>query len=753
MSFRGRWRVDINYLWVLVLTLPAVGPLFQRGYLDSHDGLFHLYRLAALDEAFRAGVFYARLFGEFAFGYGHAVLNYYSPLTYYVAQFFHMLGAGYILSIKLTLALGFILSAVLMYLYAREILGRLPALVAAGVYTYFPYHLADTYLRGALAEAFAFVFLPLCLWATHMLMTRGRTRYLLLLSLSFAGLVVTHNLTALMLTPVLLGYVALLWSLTRGTRQALLTLLSLAVGVLLDIFYWLPVLLETRYVGLAANIGSPGYERHLASLLDFISISPAFRYLPDLGGGLDDPFYPLGLIYALLILAGVAVLVWQVLRPAERRQPPHGRLHLLFFLLVTLGAVFMMLVYSLPLWRLAQRLLASLQYPWRFMAVVSLGIAVVTGTLFTLGDKEHTAQGRRWVLCALGVGVLVGVMAYGLADLPWQRLPLEDEQVTVKRMWEEDFAARQIGATWTAEYVPIWVKADRSVVGLPPPDLAPFEARDLSPEEIPRVVLGRQGLLSSQMKVTSAQPFTLRFHTFYFPGWTAYVDGQKVPVYPSGDLALLSADVPAGEHQVLVSFQDTTPRLMGNVVSLLTLLGLTAFALFRWRWKAAATVIVSVVLLVGLVGWHVRPFRFSWQPQPLEVNLEDQVKLLGYGTDQETYRPGQTIQLTLYWLGLQEMSQNYKVFVHFTDEGSTTMWAQDDGDPVEGFTPTTRWQRGEVVVDHHTLQVPPDAPPGTYKLFTGMYEWETVRNLTILTPEAASPNNRILLGQVEVVSP
>jgi hypothetical protein len=72
---------------------------------------------------------------------------------------------------------------------------------------------------------------------------------------------------------------------------------------------------------------------------------------------------------------------------------------------------------------------------------------------------------------------------------------------------------------------------------------------------------------------------------------------------------------------------------------------------------------------------------------------------------------------------------------------------------VGGFTPTTRWLAGEVVADQHTLFIPVETPPGTYRLFTGMYEWETVRNLTILTPEAASPNNRILLGEVQVVGP
>ena len=99
-------KLDLNYIWVLLLASLAVLPLFQAGYLNSHDGLFHLYRLAALDDAFKAGVFYPRWFPDFAYGYGHAVLNYYSPLTYYVAQAFHLLGPGYILSIKLTFAAG-----------------------------------------------------------------------------------------------------------------------------------------------------------------------------------------------------------------------------------------------------------------------------------------------------------------------------------------------------------------------------------------------------------------------------------------------------------------------------------------------------------------------------------------------------------------------------------------------------------------------------------------------------------------------
>ena len=34
---------------------------------------------------------------------------------------------------------------------------------------------------------------------------------------------------------------------------------------------------------------------------------------------------------------------------------------------------------------------------------------------------------------------------------------------------------------------------------------------------------------------------------------------------------------------------------------------------------------------------------------------------------------------------------------------------------------TTQWQAGEYVKDSYTLLIPPDAPPGPYTLYVGIY--------------------------------
>ena len=137
---------------VLLLTLPALLPLLRAGFFVSDDGLFHVYRTAALARAWQDGVLWPRLFPEFGFGYGQAVLNFYAPLSYYGGLVFYWLGAGFVTTLELTLAAGLVLAAVAMFLFARELFGPWGAAIAAVAYTWAPYHLADTWTRGALAE-------------------------------------------------------------------------------------------------------------------------------------------------------------------------------------------------------------------------------------------------------------------------------------------------------------------------------------------------------------------------------------------------------------------------------------------------------------------------------------------------------------------------------------------------------------------------------------------------------------------------
>jgi len=719
--------------WFTLLSLPASLPLLRGGYFVSHDGLFHLHRLAGLDRALHAGILYPRWFPEFAYGYGHPVLNYYSPLAYYTGEIFHLLGGGYILSTRLTFLTGFLLAGLAIYFLARDLLGRFPALVAAVAYTYAPYHLADTYVRGALAESFTFVFMPLALWAIGRLFKQKKVAYTIPAALAYGGLILTHNLTALIFAPLFLAY-ALLWTLaSREFRLLALVGLSFLLALGVTAFYWLPALTEVRWVGLAAGLASTGYRDHLTPLRESISPFLLYRYFPN---QVVKAEHPLSVVHLFLLLISMAT-VFRLAKVGQKK----ASWQMALFLLAAALSFFMTLTYSLPLWKLLEPLLASLQYPWRFMGIASLGVAFLAGGV-TFWAKEER-KGGFWGY-VLGLCLMVLSVIPSLARLPVESLKMAEREVTVVRMWEEDFAHRQIGTTWTAEYLPVWVRADRSEISLPP---STPEALDPRGFEAPKVVGIKEGHLWYELGVKSAKSTTLRFHIFYFPGWQGYVDKKKVDTYPGGELGLVTLEVPAGEHQLLLRFEGTRERKLGSALSVATFI-LLILALLKYSPKRYLFIAFLIILLWGgLLAWHLRPFDFVTQPIKLEATLEGKVRLLGYNVDESTYHPGDAVKVTLYWLALEEMAEDYKVFVHLMD-AEAKMWAQHDDDPVLGFTPTTRWMAGELIVDRHELVLPKETPPGSYRIFTGMYEYETVRNLTVL--EGGAPHNRIPLGLIEV---
>lgn len=755
-------RFDWGYLVVVAFCLPVLWPLVGASYLNSHDGLHHLYRLVDLDWCIRGGALYPRWLPNLGFGYGYAVLNYYAPLSYYIGQTFHMLGPGYIDSIKLTYALGFVGSGLTMYLFAKQLMGRVPALLAALVYVYLPYHLADGYVRGALAEFLSFVFFPLILWCFYKLATTEHPRWIAWSALSLAGLILTHNLMALIFAPLLVAYVAFLWLGRRNVKLLGYAASAVLLAFALAAFYWLPGLVESKWVRLG-QVGprATDYIPKLITTSDFFSPFLIYRYFPEQGVSLE---HPISWLQFGLICLSLAV-------PLRLRHASWGpvRKHLLFFQGATFVSLFMLFVYSRFLWDHVP-LLPYLQYPFRFLTLTSFTSAFVIGSvplLFAAGAAQKpgtdwSAEAHSWLpLLSSGI-IVVTLMVTALPGLPIEPMylpeheePLTEGAVNFATMAEYDYLtglwARLWPDPWLLEYLPSWVEEEPGEIFLPleKPGLT---SQALSPEDVPSITLGAQTPLSRQLAVKTREPMKLSFHSFYFPNWRIYLDGRNEAAHPSGKLGLLTVELPTGEHQVLARFEDTPVEKAGTVILFVSLCAVAAILVFTRQWKFLLAALISIALLAALVAWRAHSDSSIQHPVPLEANLGDQFKLLGYHLDADTYRPGDTIDVTLYWLALQEMDDNYKVFVHLTDEGETRLISQSDRWPVYNFSPTTRWEPGEIVWDRHEIRIPPGETPGTYRLATGAYLLETMENLQVLDEGRNPQGIRIPLGTIEVRS-
>ncbi|GAG39278.1 unnamed protein product, partial [marine sediment metagenome] len=186
-------------------------------------------------------------------GYGYPFFNFYAPLSYYVGAVLSLVGLGLQPALIATFALATITAGLAAYMLVRDHFSPRSALVAAVAYAYAPYLGYDAFFRANLAETLSWALLPLALWTMGRLARQGGPRYLAGAALSYAAVLLTHNVFALIFSPLLVtcGLVTALTTLPPARsrcRRLAVTGVAILLGMGLAAFFWLPALIERAYV-------------------------------------------------------------------------------------------------------------------------------------------------------------------------------------------------------------------------------------------------------------------------------------------------------------------------------------------------------------------------------------------------------------------------------------------------------------------------------------------------------------------------
>ena len=98
------------------------------------------------------------------------------------------------------------------------------------------------------------------------------------------------------------------------------------------------------------------------------------------------------------------------------------------------------------------------------------------------------------------------------------------------------------------------------------------------------------------------------------------------------------------------------------------------------------------------------------------------------------------------------ISEDYTAFVHLVrTDGEREIGGQVDSQPSAGEEPTSSWTPGQVVVDDYVLSLPPDMPPGEYRLEIGMYDLKALKRLPAYSSEFPGEDDRIVISPTIVV--
>ena len=337
-----------------------------------HDDT-QLVRVQQMALAIKEGQFPVRWVKDLGYGYGYPIFNFYNPLPYYVGSLPVLLGIDPLTGTKLMFALPIFLGGLGIFVLLTKRYGQSAAILASVLYTYAPYHAVQIYVRGSVAEYWAYAVIP---WLLYFLLRKS----LLGSAISLAALILSHNLTAIMAIPFLGLFILVNFFLSKNKLLFLIlnsSFLILALG--LSAFFWLPATVEKNLTNVDAMV-----EQQFNPLDHFVH-SRQLLYSPWGFGGSsptehDGLSFMIGSVHLLLLIsAGVLYII------------RHRKLDTIIIssLLLTFVSIFMLLPISRQVWILGFRLLKYIQFPWRYLSFSLIGISILGAlTVFFLRLKS-----------------------------------------------------------------------------------------------------------------------------------------------------------------------------------------------------------------------------------------------------------------------------------------------------------------------------------------------------------------------------
>lgn len=540
--------------WQCILVLLAISvllssPLFYKGFFIAHDINCHMFKTVGTVKALLDGQIPPLVGPDLANGFGYAWNIFYSPLSAYIPALFKIFLPTFIGSMKLFIFLTIFISGITMFYFALDVTrSKNLALLAAIFYITAPYRLQDIYIRGAMGEALAFVFIPIFFHGLFSLLSEdGRKDHYI--AIGFSGLLLAHNISALMCATVAVVYILAHFRQLSNTKVIKSFIINGLFIIGLSLFYLVP-LLEHRFLG--------NYE----------------VFLPDRMGSLaslaGQGLYPHQMLFQMFnkrelnFSLGLQLVLPLLFIPMIYKQLLTNK-NMMVLLLLGLGSVFLM-SFVFP-WTSMPSIFSFVQFPWRYLSLavffLSIPCSYIIGCLYRELELRHFVPIILFVFIYISPILALTANDSKIFDQDYMKVDLITEQ------------SRYSQGSAFFEYMPVKAKADISY-------LATREDRVIVTEG--EAEIGNEVKRGSNLRfdITTKRDTQVELPYLYYLGWYVSLESDQVTSETSGitrlkafesEKGFVSFVIPAKtEGSVRVSFQGTIrtrAAYVGSVVALI----------------------------------------------------------------------------------------------------------------------------------------------------------------------------------------
>lgn len=550
----------LNYT-VFILTSIAIFSLgltvLRPGIPSGHDVAAHYSMAKLINEALKQGQFPVRWVEWTYNGASVPLFNFYQSGLYYLISFLHLFIPSLISSIKVFVVLIWWVGALFMFLLMRRF-GNLVGCLSCLIYAFSPYIIADIFVRAAYPELMAISFSIGVLWAIDRLIQTSRWYYIPIAAICFMLVITSHILTLIIMSFVLSLFTLITFFNNLNFKGLCQTALALVLGVGLSGYYLFPAIVEYNLIQnewLTQN--SYDFHHHFVEPIQFFS-SP-WGYGISVDGIKDGMSFQFGIIQWIIISLSLILVIATKFTRLELKN-----LSLIYLLLgLILYASFFMTSVSIFFWENFQ-IISVIQYPWRYLMIVAISCAILSGLLLNLLKNPAT---QSWVVIA---SIPLVVIFYGSFLKPSQILPQNFFDIDSPN-WK--LSEGVIKYTFLEKgYLP------KKVSELPERGSITRWQINSGSAKVKEGVLNYDYLSFTSESTNS---FVLGINSHDFAGWKAFIDQVPTQINSDNPYGFINITVPAGLHKIEVKFTNTLIRSFANIITLATAIGLLAWSCWK----------------------------------------------------------------------------------------------------------------------------------------------------------------------------
>ncbi len=512
---------------IVVASGLLVLPIALVGIPENYDLPQHLRFAHSYFETFSNGSIFPAWAANDNLGFGSVGIRFYPPLTYLpiaIAQF--VTGSTYD-SLWLSVLFWMIVGGIGTYTLAREMLPVWYALFAALLYAIVPYHLVQVYQAFLLAEFAASAILPFCFLFAYRTVRYGSVSQTLLFAVTIALLIISHIPSTIIGSLSLGVFIAALLERGKLVGRILRIGAAFVLGLAATSFYWVRMVTELGWLKHnTREFYGEGYYNYATYFFPMFvnggeAYGPRFLWLWDI----------IIVITLFLLVPGIILTIVRWKKGSTSDRP------MIAFILAALFAFFMMSLLSAPLWD-NFLVLQKLQFPWRWLAVASLGVSMA----FVMAVYDIYSRSKRLTrpLAYSLTMVLTAVFVFDLTQAIIPSAPVPRGEFN-KRLETLDSEAG-CECWW-----PIW--ASRGALENDVPVDSGSRVTEIFEWQPTR----------RSFTVAAGESETIRVATFYYPHWRAKTDGEPTAIWPDHKGAI---EIGVGRHPTTVTLEFIEPDIV-----------------------------------------------------------------------------------------------------------------------------------------------------------------------------------------------